>query len=129
MFPDFLIREQAEEIVPVGSLSPNAIHVPGIYVNRIVQSTHHKEIENLVLSLDPNEKSNSHPEEESVKDFRRTIARRAAKELKDGFYANLGVGIPTLVADHLPAGVKVWFQSENGILGMGPAPTQDQLDA
>lgn len=93
-----------------------------------MQSTHEKQVEILALAPDPNAKPNSQTEQESVKDFRNRIARRAAKELKDGFYANLGVGLPTLVADHLPAGLKVWFQSENGILGMGPAPTKEQLD-
>lgn len=62
-------------------------------------------------------------------DMRHRIARRAAKELKDGFHVNLGIGIPTLVPEHLAASVKVWLQSENGILGMGPYPTNEQLDA
>src|SRR5678816_3802251 len=57
------------------------------------------------------------------------IAKRIAKEVKDGMYVNLGIGIPTLVANNLPAGVSVTLQSENGILGMGPFPFEGEEDA
>lgn len=57
------------------------------------------------------------------------IAQRIAKEMKDGFYVNLGIGIPTLVANYIPNDIDVEFQSENGILGMGPFPTEDEVDA
>lgn len=57
------------------------------------------------------------------------LAQRAAKELRDGFYVNLGIGIPTLVANFIPADMKVVLQSENGMLGMGPFPYEDEVDA
>ncbi|MEY8203997.1 MAG: 3-oxoacid CoA-transferase subunit B [Bermanella sp.] len=57
------------------------------------------------------------------------LAQRVAREMKDGYYVNLGIGIPTLVANYVPAGMEVMLQSENGLLGMGPFPTEDEVDA
>jgi 3-oxoacid CoA-transferase subunit B len=57
------------------------------------------------------------------------MAARAAQELEDGFYVNLGIGIPTLVANYVPADKEVWLQSENGMMGIGAFPTEDQVDA
>ena len=56
------------------------------------------------------------------------MAARAAKELQDGFYVNLGIGLPTLVANYVPNDMEVWLQSENGLLGIGPFPTEDEID-
>ncbi|MEB4800377.1 3-oxoacid CoA-transferase subunit B [Acinetobacter soli] len=60
---------------------------------------------------------------------REQMAQRAAKELQDGFYVNLGIGLPTLVANYIPEDVEVWLQSENGLLGIGEFPTEDSVDA
>jgi 3-oxoacid CoA-transferase subunit B len=57
------------------------------------------------------------------------MAARAARELQDGFYVNLGIGLPTLVANHVPPEIEVWLQSENGLLGIGPFPTDAEIDA
>ncbi|KAJ5961123.1 3-oxoacid CoA-transferase subunit B [Penicillium vulpinum] len=118
---------EAENIVPVGSIDPNDVDLPGIFVDRIVPATDEKHIENKKL------RSGESNVAESAKDAaqiqRELIGRRAAKELKPGFYVNLGVGIPTLAPSFLPKDVKVWIQSENGILGMGDYPTEQELDA
>jgi 3-oxoacid CoA-transferase len=112
---------EAEEIVPIGTFDANDIDLPGIFVDRIVPSTAPKNIE--IKKLRQTSSSSS-----SKNESRERIARRAAKELKHGYYVNLGVGIPTAAASFVPDGVKVWLQSENGILGMGPYPTEEELD-
>jgi 3-oxoacid CoA-transferase len=118
---------EAEEIVPIGALEANDIDLPGIFVDRIVPSTAPKNIEIKKLR-DPSPSSTSSSSNNAALERRNRIARRAAKELKQGYYVNLGVGIPTEAASFVPSDVKVWLQSENGILGMGPHPTASEVD-
>lgn len=107
---------EAENIVPVGSIDPNDVDLPGIFVDRIVPATDEKHIENKKLRS--GEASATGSARDAAQIQRELIGRRAAKELKPGYYVNLGVGIPTLAPSFLPKDVKVWIQSENGILGM-----------
>ncbi|KAG9244107.1 succinyl-CoA:3-ketoacid-coenzyme A transferase 1 [Calycina marina] len=117
---------EAENLVKVGEIHPDNVHLQGIYVDRIVPATVEKKIETKNLRQD----STSFTEKKSDSTIRRErIARRTAKELKDGFYVNLGVGIPTLAPSFLDPKSQVWIQSENGILGMGPYPTEEEIDA
>ena len=111
---------EVEEIVPVGALSPEEIHLPGIYVHRVVQGQgYQKRIEKRTISS---------AGEIKVDKRRELIIRRAAKELSDGMYVNLGIGMPTLVSNYLEPGVRIELQSENGLLGIGPYPTDAQVD-
>lgn len=113
---------EVEELVPIGSLNPDEIHVPGIYVQRIFQGENYqKRIEHRTTTKDLAHLSVLDSQKE-------IIAKRLALEIKDGDYVNLGIGIPTMVANYIPKGMRVVLQSENGLLGIGPFPEEDHVD-
>ena len=112
---------EVEELVGVGELDPDQIHTPGIYVNRIFQGHNYEKRIEFPTTAESDTKG--------VSLGRELMAQRAAKELKDGFYVNLGIGIPTLVANHVPENIDITLQSENGLLGIGPFPEHSEIDA
>ncbi|KAL7922170.1 hypothetical protein ACQKWADRAFT_293734 [Trichoderma austrokoningii] len=122
---------EAENIVAVGEIDPDDVHLPGIFVDRVVKATIEKQVETLVLR-EPGTKTGS-PAQEAKGNValqrKHRIAKRASDELKEGYYVNLGVGIPTMAACFVPKERTVWLQSENGLLGMGPHPTLEEVDA
>lgn len=115
---------EVEEIVPLGALKPEEIHLQGIYVQRVVKgSKYEKRIEKRTLSSATGEVSAG-----KLDARRELIVKRAAKDLTNGMYANLGIGMPTLVSNYLEPGVHIELQSENGLLGIGPYPTEENVD-
>ena len=111
---------EVEELVEAGELDPDGIHTPGIFVDRIIQgASYEKRIE--FRTVQGGEMKKASP-------IRDLMAKRAAQELRDGYYVNLGIGIPTLVANYIPEGMNVTLQSENGLLGIGPFPNPGEED-
>lgn len=120
---------EVEEIVENGELDPNQIHLPGVYVHRIVKpEAYEKKIEFRTVSGASPAKKGAEGKKDNGMDVREKIARRAAQEFQDGMYVNLGIGIPTLSANYVKPGVSIELQSENGLLGMGPFPSTDAVD-
>src|SRR5947208_1201403 len=111
---------EVEQLVEIGELDPDRIHTPGIFVDRIIQGARYeKRIEFRTVAGTVGKKDSP---------IRELMAKRAAQELRDGYYVNLGIGIPTLVANYIPDNINVTLQSENGLLGIGPFPAESSVD-
>lgn len=112
---------EVEEIVPVGELHPDEIHLPGIFVQRLIKGDNYeKRVEKLTLS--------GVSSSQKINESRERIVKRAAKEFKNGMYVNLGIGVPTLASNYIPKGMEISCQSENGLLKMGPYPNEGEHD-
>ena len=123
---------QVEELVPLGGIPPESVHLPGIYVKAVVVAQDDKKIERLTVRADANSPisiTSKRKKDDGAAAVRERIARRGALELKDGMNVNLGIGMPTLASNFLPPGVNIMLQSENGLLGMGPYPIKGSEDA
>ncbi|KAJ4347225.1 uncharacterized protein N0V89_011164 [Didymosphaeria variabile] len=118
---------EAEHIVECGEIEPHAVHVPGIYVDRVIQSTAQKNIEKVVNAKDPKDAVSALGAGDAA-NKRERIVRRAAKEFKNGMYANLGIGMPMLAPSFVDPSIELQLQSENGILGLGPYPQKGAED-
>ncbi|KAJ8260742.1 hypothetical protein COCON_G00164650 [Conger conger] len=118
---------EVEEVVDVGTFAEEDIHIPSIYVDRIVTGgSYEKRIEKRTVQKDQVQKPKPKTEADLV---RERIIRRGALEFEDGMYANLGIGIPMIASNYISSNITVHLQSENGILGLGPYPTDNQVDA
>nr|XP_048290456.1 succinyl-CoA:3-ketoacid coenzyme A transferase 2A, mitochondrial-like [Myodes glareolus] len=115
---------EVEEIVDVGSFRPEDIHIPNIYVDRVIKGPkYEKRIERLTTR--DSQPAAASKQQDSI---RTRIIKRAALEFEDGMYANLGIGIPVLASNFISPKMKVYLHSENGVLGLGPFPLKNEVD-
>ncbi|XP_075905617.1 succinyl-CoA:3-ketoacid coenzyme A transferase 1, mitochondrial isoform X1 [Nelusetta ayraudi] len=118
---------EVEEVVDVGTFAEEDIHIPSIYVHRVVKGdSYEKRIEKRTVKKGGDAKPKPKKDSDIV---RERIIRRAALEFQDGMYANLGIGIPMLASNFIKPDITVHLQSENGILGLGPYPIEEAVDA
>uniref|UniRef100_A0A8C8DHV3 Uncharacterized protein n=1 Tax=Oryzias sinensis TaxID=183150 RepID=A0A8C8DHV3_9TELE len=118
---------EVEEVVEVGTFAAEDIHIPSIHVNRVVHGLgYEKRIDKRTVRKGQEENPKPKKDSDIV---RERIIRRAALEFEDGMYANLGIGTPMLASNFIKPDITLHLQSENGILGLGPYPTQDEVDA
>ncbi|GFU45629.1 succinyl-CoA:3-ketoacid coenzyme A transferase 1, mitochondrial [Nephila pilipes] len=115
---------EVEEIVEIGEIPPDQVHVPSVYVHRVfVGEKFEKRIERLKIK-----KTNNGAARTPAEKIREKIVRRAALEFQDGMYVNLGIGMPVLTSNYIPPGMTVHIHSENGLLGLGPYPLENEVD-
>ncbi|KAK4815895.1 hypothetical protein QYF61_009946 [Mycteria americana] len=116
---------EVEEIVDIGAFAPEDIHVPKIYVDRLIQG---EKFEKRIERLSIRKPEDSKAKQKQGDNVRERIIRRAALEFEDGMYANLGIGIPLLASNFISPDITVHLQSENGVLGLGPYPLENEVD-
>ena len=122
---------EVERIVPAGAIPPDEVHLPGVYVHRLVQgAAYEKRIEKCTTGSGVSAGgSAAEAIASTLSASRLRIVKRAALEFEDGMYVNLGIGIPTLASNFVAPGVRIELQSENGLLGIGPYPRVGEEDA
>ncbi|XP_078488607.1 succinyl-CoA:3-ketoacid coenzyme A transferase 1, mitochondrial [Ciona intestinalis] len=115
---------EVEEIVETGEIPPDQVHVPGVYVHRVIKG---EKYEKRIERLTHFKEASTAPSSPAAL-LRERIVKRAALEFKDGMYANLGIGMPMLASNYIKSGMNITLQSENGVLGLGPFPRVGEED-